>query len=90
MCFTTRVQANSVNVLSVQSALVPYVIILQLSQQNWLLSISHSVHKHCISSYNSCVLTIKLFHCWCFAGKVTQCCFTTVSSQQISRLQFYL
>jgi len=59
-----------------------------VSQRNWSLSISHSVHKikHCINSYNGCVLMIKPFHCWCFGGKVTHCCFTTVVSQQISRL----
>ena len=52
-----------------------------VSQRNWSLSISRSVHKHCINSYNSNRM-IKPFRCRRFRGKVTQCSITTVVSQQ--------
>jgi len=54
-----------------------------VSQRNWLLSVSRSVHKRCINSYNSCIRTIMPFRWWRFRAKVTHCSITTVVSQQI-------
>jgi len=41
-----------------------------VSQRNWSLAISRSVHKHCVNSYNSCVRTITPFHLWCFGTQL--------------------